>query len=76
MVKMTMDLVSVEIILESVEWLVGALSSARENRLLSEGMKCQMRQENILVLSLLRLVERFNRERSDQSEQGLGYGRA
>jgi hypothetical protein len=73
---MTMDPVSIEIILKSVEWLAGALANVRESPSLPEGMKCQRRQENILVLSLLRLAERFSGEESEQSGRERGRDRA
>lgn len=57
--KLEMDPISIETILHGVEWLAGALANIKEKPTLPDGMQCQRRQENVLVLSLLRSVDRF-----------------
>jgi hypothetical protein len=60
--KLTMDPISLEIVLKSVEWLATALANCEEKVVLPDGMKCRRRQENILVLNLLRSIDRLSRE--------------
>lgn len=74
--KLMMDPLSIEIVLKSVEWLAGALANGREKVVLPEGMKCLRRQENILVLNLLRSIDRFSREDLQQSGHSRERGRA
>lgn len=71
-----MDPVSVEIILKGVEWIAYALANAGANVALPEGVNCQRRQENILVLSLLRSVDRGIGQDSDHLVRSMGRGRA
>lgn len=73
---MTMDSVSVEVVLKSVEWLAGSLANIAQIPFLPDGMRCQRTQENILLLSLLRLAERFHGKESDRSVREGGRGRA
>ncbi len=73
--SLTLDPVSIEIVLKSVERLAGALANTREKLALPEGMKCMRRQENILVLSLLRSVDCFFREDSHNPRCSRERGR-
>jgi hypothetical protein len=73
--SLAMDPVSIEIVLKSVEWLAGVSANSRENMVLPAGMKCQRRQENIFVLSLLRSVDRFSREAGHHSGRSRERGR-
>jgi len=82
-----MDPKSLEIVLKSVEWLATALAIGEEKVILPDGMKCQRRQENILVLNLLRSIDRLSREglqhfgvasgvdSGTDSGRGSGHGR-
>ena len=69
-----MDPVSVEIILKGVEWVACSLANVGAETVLPEGMKCQRRQENILVLSLLRSLDRGIGQDPHQSVRSMERG--
>jgi hypothetical protein len=73
--KLTMDPISLEIVLKSVEWLATALAIAEEEVVLPDGMKCQRRQDNILVLNLLCSIDRLGRGDLQHSGHDFGHGR-
>ncbi|KAF7508017.1 hypothetical protein GJ744_009914 [Endocarpon pusillum] len=74
--NMVMDPVSVEIILKGVERIACSPVNAGAKEVLPEGMKCQRRQENILVLSLLRSIDRGIGQDPHQSGRSMERGRA
>lgn len=74
--NLAMDPVSVEIILKGVEWVASSLANDGAKKVLPEGMKCQRRQENILVLSLLRSVDQGIGQDPHQPVRSMERGRA